>query len=140
MLKDMADDSSGILISDGLSSVRLTRNGKPRELGYPTIIEVHAGPFQGAVADELLDYGDFRTQLKAIHISLRGVAKLGSYEGNEIELVGDGRGAVGVRVRVIGRHVPLTELKFQIFIDQSYLPAIIQQVDAEFPPPYRSIA
>ena len=138
MLNDMADDSGGIFISDGRSSVRLIRNGQPHELGYPTVIEVRAGPFHGAIDDALLDYGEFQTQLKAVHASLRGVAKLSSYEGNEIEVVGDGRGAIEIRVRVIGRHAPLIELKFQIYIDQSYLPAIIQQIDIEFPAPYRS--
>ena len=140
MMKGMADSAGGILISDGRSSVRLIRNGQARELGYPTIIEVRAGPFQGAVADELLDYGDFRTQLKAMHASLRGIAKLGSYEGNTLDVIGTGNGAIEARVRVIGRHVPLIELKFEIFIDQSYLPAIIEQIDTEFPTPYRSIA
>lgn len=139
MLNNMADGSRGILINDGRSSIRLIRDGQPRELGYPTIIEVRAGPFQGAVADEMLDYGDFRADLVALHASLQGTAKLGSYEGNALELIGNDRGTVEARVRVIGRHAPLIELKFEILIDQSYLPAIIDQLDIEFPAPYRSM-
>jgi hypothetical protein len=138
MLDDMAEESDGVLISDGRSGVRLTRGGEPNELGYPTIIDVRAGPFQGSVLDNLLDYGSFRTQLVELHASLRGVAKLSSYEGFELDVTGNGNGAIEARVRVIGEHVPLIQLKFEIYVDQSYLPAIIQQIDSEFPPPHRS--
>jgi hypothetical protein len=133
----MTDGSDGVLISDGRSSIRLTRDGQPNELGYPTIIDVRAGPFQGSVRDNLGDYGAFRTQLVDLHASLRGVARLGSYEGFELDVTGNGSGGIVARVRVI-EHVPLIQLKFEIYIDQSYLPAIIQQIDIEFPPPYRT--
>jgi hypothetical protein len=138
MLGNMVGESDGILISDGRSSVRLTRGGEPNELGYPTIIDARAGPFQGSVLDNPLDYGSFRTQLVELHASLRGVAKLSSYEGFELDVTGNGNGAIEARVRVIGEHVPLIQLKFEIYIDQSYLPAIIQQIDSEFPPPHRA--
>jgi hypothetical protein len=134
----MTDGSDGVLISDGRSSIRLTQDGQPHELGYPTIIDVRAGPFQGSVRDSLLDYGTFRTQLVDLHASMRGIAKLGSYEGFELDVTGNGVGGIEARVRVIGEHVPLIQLKFEIYIDQSYLPAIIRQIDTEFPAPYRT--
>ncbi len=138
MLGDMTERSDGVLISSGRSSIRLTRGGEPNELGYPTVIDVRAGPFQGAVQDNLLDYGIFRTQLAELYASLRGDAKLGSYEGFKLDLIGNGTGGIGVSVKVIGDHVAPIHLKFGFGIDQSYLPAIIQQIDTEFPAPYRA--
>jgi len=135
----MIAGNQGIFINDGRSSIRLTRNGPANELGYPTVIDVRAGPFQGAVLDNLLDYGDFRAQLIELDAGLQGVAKLGSYEGNELEIIGNGTGGIEARVKVIGEHVPLIELKFKIYIDQSYLPAIIEQIGIEFPAPYRAV-
>jgi hypothetical protein len=138
IMSNMIADNEGVFINDGRSSIRLTRNAQASELGYPTIIDVRAAPFQGAVLDNLLDYGNFRAQLVELHATLQGVAKLGSYEGNELEITGNGQGAIEARVRVIGEHAPLIELKFEIYIDQSYLPVIIEQIDKEFPAPYRA--
>jgi hypothetical protein len=138
MLEDMTEGSEGVLISDGRSSIRLTRDGQPNELGYPTIVDVCAGPFRGAVRDNLLDFGVFRTQLAQLYENLRGDAKLGSYEDFELHLNGDGTGGIWVRVNVIGDHVAPIHLKFGFGIDQSYLPPIIQQIDSEFPAPYRA--
>jgi hypothetical protein len=134
----MTEASDGVLISGGRSSIRLTKAGPPNELGYPTIIDVRAGPFQGAVQDNLLDYGNFRTQLAELYANLRGEAKLGSYEGFQLNLVGNGTGGIGVNVKVIGDHVAPIHLEFGFDIDQSYLPAIIEQIDTEFPAPYRA--
>jgi hypothetical protein len=133
----MTTGNEGVFISDGRSSIRLTGNGQPQGLGHPTVIDVRAGPFQGAVLDDLLDYGTFRAQLVKLHASLQGVAMLSSYEGNKLEIIGNGTGGIEARVRIIGRHAPLIELKFEIYIDQSYLPAIIEQLDIEFPAPNR---
>jgi hypothetical protein len=138
MMDDMTEGNDGVFISGGRSSIRLTRDGQPNELGYPTTIDVRAGPFQGAVSDDLLDFGSFRTQLAQLYESLRGDAKLGSYEGFELHLIGNGTGGIGVSVKVIGDHVAPIHLTFGFGIDQSYLPAIIQQIDSEFPAPYRA--
>jgi hypothetical protein len=86
----MSEEESGVLISDGHYRVRLTRAGEPHELGYPTIIELKAGPFRGTLSDSLLDYGRFLAQLNAMHETLSGDAKLGSYEGFELDLIGSG--------------------------------------------------
>jgi hypothetical protein len=135
----MMRSDDGVLISNGRSGVRLNRAGPPNELGYPTLIDVRAGPFSGSVRDDTTGcYGTFRAQLAKLYDSLSGNAKLGSYEGFELVLIGDGRGAIGVRVEVVGEHMPPIHLTFEFAIDQTYLPAIIQQVDREFPPPYRS--
>jgi hypothetical protein len=134
----MPEVQSGVLIGDSRSSVRLSRAGEPNELGYPTLIDVHAGPFRGAITDNHLDYGRFLAQLNALYKSLSGAANLRSYEGFELDLIGTGAGGIGVRGRVIGQHVPLVQLTYDFDIDQSYLPSIIQQINIEFPPPYRA--
>jgi hypothetical protein len=127
----------GVLISDGYSSVKLTRAGEAHELGYPTVIDLKAGPFRGSLSDNLLDYGLFVAQLNAIHESLKGEAKLGSYEGFALDIIGSGKGGIEIRVRAVGQHVAPIELTWSFYLDQSYLPAIIRDLDAEFPPPYR---
>ena len=88
----MAETEGGVLISNGRCSVRLTRSGEPNELGYPTIIEVRAGPFQGSVLDSAVGYAGFREQLSALYESLLGEANIYSYEGNELVLTGNGTG------------------------------------------------
>jgi hypothetical protein len=129
----------GVLIGDGRSSVRLSRARPPNELGYPTIVDVRAGPFQGSVLDETVVFGGFREQLATLYERLKGDAKLSSYDGLiELTITGDGRGGMKVRVKAVGDHVTPTHLTFAIYIDQSYLPAIIEQIDTEFPPPYRT--
>jgi hypothetical protein len=137
MSEERSGSDGGVLITDGRCSVRLVRAGWPNELGYPTIIDVRAGPFQGSVLDETVGYGSFREQLDALYENLSGDAKLGSYEGFELNLVGNGKGSIQVRVKVIGEHVPLIQLAYDFFVDQSYLPGIIRQIDIEFPLPYR---
>ena len=62
---------------------------------------------------------------------------LGSYEGFDLVLWANRTEHVGVRVKVIAEHIPLIQLNFEFALDQTYLPAIIRQLDAEFPPPYR---
>jgi hypothetical protein len=134
----MTERDGGVLISDGRSSVRLSRAGPPNELGYPTIIDVRPGPFQGSVLDETVGFGGFREQLATLYERLKGEAKLGSYEGFELNIIGNGSGGIEVRVKVVGEHVPLIQLTFAVYIDQSYLSPIIEQIDIEFPPPYRA--
>jgi hypothetical protein len=137
--RDMTEKAGGVLISDGRSSVRLSRAGPPNELGYPTIIDVRAGPFQGSVLDKTVGVGGFREQLAILYESLKGDAKLGSYDGFvELAITGNGSGGMEVRVKAVGDHTTPIQLTFAIYIDQSYLPAIIEQIDIEFPPPYRT--
>ena len=81
---------------------------------------------------------EFREHLVTLYESLEGKAQLGSYGGFELDIVGDGKGGIEVRVNAVGQHVPLIKLTFVFNIDQSYLPAIIRQIDIEFPPPYRA--
>jgi hypothetical protein len=128
----MMQSEHGVFISDGRSSVRLTRAGRPTEIGYPTIIEVCGGPFRGSVRDETVQYQGFRQELESLYETLSGRAVLCSYEGFEFCLIGNGKGAIEVLVRVVGQQLPRIELSFGFTIDQTYLPPIIEQLEREF--------
>jgi hypothetical protein len=87
------------------------------------------------ILDETIGIKSFRSQLIALNKTLTGEARLGSHEGLDVRLVGNGMGAIEVQVEITADHVAPIRLTYSFGIDQSYLPAIIQQIDAEFPPP-----
>ena len=74
----------------------------------------------------------FRGQLVALHETLVGKV-LGSYDGFELTLTGDGQGHVLSAVEVIVHDLRSIRLTFQFEIDQTYLPRIIRCIAAEFP-------
>jgi hypothetical protein len=133
------DTEIGVVIGDGRSSIRLSRLADANELGYPTLIEVQAGPFHGAIKDDTVgDYSAFLEQLESLYNRLSGAATLSSYEGFRLSLKGVGRtGGIGVSALIVGEHVPSIRLTFEFSFDQSYLPPIIQGIRREFPPPTR---
>jgi hypothetical protein len=135
----MFDESgSGVVIANGRSGVRLSRVLEANELGYPTLIEVQAGPFTGCVRDDSVgDYSTFLEQLESLYSRLSGTATLGSYEGFSLSLVGGGGGGIAVSAVIIGEHVPSIRLTFEFSLDQSYLPPIILGIRREFPAPTR---
>jgi hypothetical protein len=125
---------NGVVIAGGRSGVRLSRVGEANELGYPTLIDVRAGPFVGSIRDDTVGaYARFRTQLRALYDKLSGTAQIGSYEGFSLVLTGDGRGGIGVSAVVIGEHIPSIRLTFEFKFDQTYLPTIIRAIEHEFP-------
>ncbi len=131
------DTDTGVVIADGRSGLQLSRVRDANEVGYPTLIEVQAGPFTGSVVDETVwDYAKFLEQLEALYSTLSGTATLGSYEGFNLSLVG-ARGGIHVSAVIIGEHVPAIQLTFEFSLDQSYLPPIIRGIRREFPPPTR---
>ena len=132
------DDDDGVVIADGRSGVRLSRAGEANKLGYPTLIEVRAGPFAGSVRDDTVgDYSMFLEQLESLYSRLSGTAALGSYEGFSLSLVGGGGGGIAVSAVIVGEHIPSIRLTFEFSLDQSYLPPIIRGIRREFPPPTR---
>jgi hypothetical protein len=126
---------NSVVIANGRSGVRLARAGDPTELGYPTLIDVRAGPFAGSIQDATVgSYAAFKKDLAALYAALTGAARLGSLEGLfNLDLTGDGRGGVAVSVEVIAEHVPPIRLTFEFTIDQTHLPRIIRALDDEFP-------
>ncbi|SEC57583.1 hypothetical protein SAMN05444161_1676 [Rhizobiales bacterium GAS191] len=126
-------DDDGVLIGDGQCRLRLKRAGPPDEAGYPTRIEVEAGPFRGTVTDDTVgSYPRFRDQLSRLNETLRGTARLTSREGFELALDGNGRGAVEVKVALEGGHEAPISLSFAFAIDQSHLAALITAIEREF--------
>jgi hypothetical protein len=127
------EPDNGVIIMNGRSGIRLVPDGAPNELGFPTLIEVRAGPFAGSVRDQTVGlYPDFRQKLVELYDNLSGNAQLGSYEGFSLILSGNGHGAIHVSIKVIGEHVPSIRLTYEFQIDQTYLPTIIRQVEQEF--------
>jgi len=129
-------DTQGVLIGDEASYVRLTRLGSRRidDSMTSVSIEVKGGPFEGTVCDDtLVGISDFCEALSRLHNLLSGEAKLGSYDKFKLMMSGNGRGAIHVSVQLYGEHVPLSMLKFDFEIDQTYLPTIITQLRDEFP-------
>jgi hypothetical protein len=132
--------NGGAIIAGAGSGVRLKRLDAANQLGYPTLIEVKAGPFCGSVRDDTIgSYSKFLNELRVLYEQLSGSATLKSYEGFSLVLTGDRRGAIWVSVVVIGEPVPSIRLSFEFGIDQSYLPEIIRAIADEFPPPTRML-
>ncbi len=138
-MERFAESDVGVVIADGRSGVRLSCLGEANELGYPTLIEVQAGPFAGSVRDDTVgDYSTFLEQLESLYSRLSGTATLGSYEGFSLLLVGSSGGGIGVSAVIVGEHIPLIRLTFEFSLDQSYLPPIIRGIRREFPAPTRA--
>jgi hypothetical protein len=111
----MFDDcDAGVAIANGRSGVRLSRVGEANEFGYPTLIEVRAGPFTGAVRDCTVgDYSIFLEHLESLHSRLVGAATLGSFEGFNLSLTGSGHGGIDASAVIVGEHVPSIRLTFE---------------------------
>ena len=129
----MRESQGGVLISDGRYGVRLSRTEAAHDRGYSTLIEAQGGPFSGSVQDDCNNWHMFRFQLTALYESLSGKARLWTYDQFELVLVGDGRGAISVRADIIGEPEQRSRLSFEFAVDQTFLPAIIEQIEAEFP-------
>ena len=128
------DPENGVVIADERSGLRLCRVGEANELGYPTLIEVRAGPFSGSIRDDTVGgFPKFIRQLETLYETLAGAAELNSYEGFRLSMTGGGLGGIGVSVVMIGEHVPSIKLTFEFGFDQTYLPGIIRAVRREFP-------
>ena len=71
------DSETGGVIANGRCGVRLSRLGEADVLGFPSEIEVRAGPFSGAVLDDGLPFSPrFVAQIEAFHATLRGEAEI----------------------------------------------------------------
>jgi hypothetical protein len=130
----MNREAAGVLISDGQSFVRLKRAGAHDAAGYPTSVEIKAGPFSGAMQISVADwvYKDFLQQLAILNETLSDSAQMGNPHDNvHMIFVGNGFGAVEISVEVIS-FSPLVKLFFELKIDQTYLPAIIAGFRQEF--------
>jgi hypothetical protein len=103
--------ATAVVIGLARACVRLTPAGPANELGRPTLIELEAGPFDGEIQDQTVgDYRHFHDDILRLHQALAGRAMLTSYEGFEVSLIGNGRGAVSVHVQATAGEAASTKL------------------------------
>jgi hypothetical protein len=130
----MNKEAEGILFSDGQSSIRLRRAGRNDVTGYPTWLDIKAGPFSGTLQITVDDwvYKHFSQQLALLNDRLSGSAQMGNPHDNiYMTFVGNGLGGIKVNIEVTS-YSPPVKLIFELEIDQTYLPAIIAGIDEEF--------
>jgi hypothetical protein len=129
------DTDIGVVIGDGRSSIRLSRVADANELGYPTLIEVQAGPFRGAIRDDTVgDYSGFLEQLESLYNRLSGTATLSSYEGFRLSLEGVSTGGIGVSALIVGEHVPSIRLTFEFHSIRATYPQSSKEFGGNFHP------
>jgi hypothetical protein len=124
-----------VFIGNGEYNVRLKPAGIKDAVGYPTFIDVKAGPFSGTLQIMVDDgvYSRLSQQLVILYDGLCGSAYMGNPHDNiYLEFSGNGLGHVLVNVEVISRYAPLVKLIFELEIDQTYLPGIITSIDELF--------
>ena len=78
------------------------------------------------------DYRHFHDDILRLHQALAGRAMLTSYEGFEVSLMGNGRGAVSVHVQATAGEGASTKLTYGFEIDQSFLTAIAADISRLF--------
>jgi len=126
------DPDEGVVIGDGRCGVRLKSAGDPEEWGWPTIVDVRAGPFVGSVLESVENYPSFRAQLAKLYEQFAGTAHLGGDHGFTLDVEAGELGAIAVSVHVEAEHWRPIVLNFQFGIDQSYLPSIIKRLGVTF--------
>jgi hypothetical protein len=136
------EESDCVIIRDERCSITLHRPRHIyRENAGSTIIarfehqiDIVAGAFRGSLngAAYVNGWGRFLEQLNHLYTSLTGTASLGGYENVEIEMKGDGRGHLTVAVQVTDDHLRPILLKFSVFLDQTQLPRIQDDIERVF--------
>jgi hypothetical protein len=124
----------GVVITDGQSRVTLLPTACAPGLGWPMRIEVQSGPLSGAIEAEARDIPHFRTALGSLHESLSGEARLQFWcDEHSVVLKGNGRGRIEVVTTVTDGRAPWTAcLTVKMWLDQSHLPAIIEDIGKVF--------
>jgi len=92
----------------------------------------YSGVFEGSIKAILLpsELLAWRNQLAELYQSLNGTANFSTLEGwLEIKCVGDGRGHIDIACRVTNEPGIGDLLTFRLWIDQTYLPAILCSID-----------
>jgi hypothetical protein len=126
-----AEIEDSVVFSDGRSSVALTPAGAP-SLGFPTKIDLVAGPFRGSIVDDTIGYEQFYRELVDLYKSLSGTARLSSYEHFSLKLTASRTGSIWIRVVSFGNHCPMVKLEYEFGFDQTYLPPIIKSIERLF--------
>jgi hypothetical protein len=96
-------------------------------------VSVAVGAFRGEFSCTLRaqDFAELLPQLRRLHADLLGSARFSTMEGQlKFEIIGDGRGHLKVRGRVVDQPGDGTSLEWSLAIDQTFLPAMIEAVSA----------
>ena len=102
-------------------------------------VSIRAGAFGGSFGATLMtcDFPPFRGQLERLYETLDGAATFDTIERQlRIECAGNGRGQIGIQGVAEDQVTDGNVLRFGLSIDQTFLPAIIsdlQDIEAEFP-------
>jgi hypothetical protein len=94
-------------------------------------VDVRAGPFSGSITVYCFHspWNDVYRELSKLRSLLRGTVSLFGYEEMEISFTGDGLGHI--KVKAAFQDHPLN-LRFEIDLDQTHLPAILAGIDRVF--------
>lgn len=126
---------------DSGDHVRITIDGRPDDNDdwLDVTIDVAVGSFSGCVSAQFVtvDFPRFRRELKSLHRTLGGTATFETIERQlEIECSGNGRGGIRITGIVQDRVGDGNELRFGFDTDQTFLHALIhnlQEIEEAFP-------
>ncbi len=93
--------------------------------------EVSAGAFRGSVSNLLRneDLARFLARVEDLYQRLEGEALFDTLDGwLDLRLIGDGQGHIEVRAVLCDDPVHGNTLEFQLHFDQSFLPALMEQL------------
>jgi len=123
----------GVTIFDGLTRLSIVPTGEPG-LGYPCRVQIISGSFSVAVEAEARIDPKFRESLKELNASMKGEAEIMFWsEEHSIIIKGEGTGDLRVLANIYEGNPWRARFTAKLFLDQSYLPAIIQGIDHHFP-------
>ncbi len=130
----LADDDDGIIIGDGRSYVRLKLVERAGVARQPTHVEARISGFAGSFEYQPDDwvYPLFLRELKTLSNRLDGAAHMGNpHDDLYMVFSGDGHGHLRVHVEI--RHPEFAaKTKFELQIDQSHLPELIDCLEVKF--------
>ena len=132
------DDASCVIVSDGECRVTLHAPDRLWEHGLEHRVDLRAGPLQGTmIANAFANpYRRFLVDLEKLYQTLSGEVRLGpSYENLDLTFKGDGKGHIEAAVTAFLDHARSIKLEFRIFLDQTQLRRIIDQIERVFAAP-----
>ncbi len=129
----MASDS--IIISDTHARVALEPSyHSTHDNGYAAKVAFQVQALSGEILVELFDVPGFLQELKSLYESLTGTATLADHDGFALHFSIDVTGRMNVNVGINGWFFGVkNSIDFDIQIDQSYLPALSDQLRSAFP-------
>jgi hypothetical protein len=126
----------GVVITDGQSRVTLVPTYLSADIGCPMRVEVRSTLFSVDIELVARSVAHFRATLVALHKTLTGEARLEFWnEEHSVVFRGYGHGGIEIITRVTDGLVPRRAcLTVKMWINRSYLPAIIVEIGEVFAP------